>query len=340
MALLSHTIYPPSANLHAGHAPPFETQDRLQCVRYAACELLDTAAMRAGATRGYSPAFLRYMDTQMQGLQPGDYGVQPELVARALALYGACFKSDYNGPYYTAPDAAALLKAKQAGSIRMRPVVYRNDDPVETAKWYVCNGMAVLITMLVGDNYRQAVQGVPWRLQRPPVSSSVYEHAMPIVEYDDVAQMFRCKNSEGPDFGDNGSAGLQFKNLRQGSDRIVYQMWVIDQDIYPLKKVEGFMPGLATLTPAELGPEVALRRAALKAAEDAATEAKRIEWTERVLRHQPANASGWQWAVDAFVQEGLTDRNADIVFRQAPGWFLLQAQTFGLDTSKLAKDPF
>ena len=312
------------------------------CVRYATAGAMTTYAQRAGSSDVYSPSFLGQVDKEMMGLPPGDHAIRWDQEAAAVERFGMALDSEFQGynNWSLSPGDVVRAKALARRPITLRQVVWRNDDPVETIKWYIGHGMSVLLSMLVPRGYRDAVQGVPWRQQVVPVLPSVYEHAMECIGYDDDAKRVQCINSEGSAFGDYGMAGLEYKNLVNGPSRIVYQLWVIDQTIYPLKKVEGFMPGLATLTPAELGPEVALRRAALKAAEDAATEAKRVEWTERVLRNQPANATGWQWAVDALVKEGLTDRNADIVFRQAPGWFLLQAQALGLDTSKLAKDPF
>lgn len=333
---MTSPVYPASAFLHPQRRESRDQDGTLMCVHYAVSGGMTTLALRAGFDHVYSPSYLGQMGKAMLGLS-GDHGIRFDQQAANIERNGMALDSEFNGYHNWAlqPSDAVIEKARARRPIRLRPVKWINDDPVETVKHYVCQGRSVIFSMLAPPGYRQSVQYVDWRKQVVAVSSSVFEHAMECDGYDDACQRVHCTNSGGSSFSE---AGLEYKNLRGGPDRIVYQMWVIDQDIYPLKKVEGYMPGTAQLTLAEMGPVVMLKRAELKAAEEVATQQFRAEMIERLFKHQPANATGWQWLIDALVEEKRSARIGDICAGQREGWLLETAKSLGLDVSKLDKD--
>lgn len=301
------TVYPPAVNLHPQR---YECEDQgagtLQCGRYGPAEALDTAAQRAGAERGYSPSFLRWATDENRGLPPGDHSARLDEVADAIQRYGICRNADFNGysNWSLQPGLAARLKAQRELPISMRPVVYRNDDAVETVKWYVCNGMVVVISMMVPRGWSAAVQYKSWRDHVLPTEFGSSEHVVPIIGYDDACQRFLFKNSMGPQWGDSGYGGLEYRHVAQGPDRCVYTMYVIDKCQHPLVPVEGFMPGLADFTAAE---KLAMRNA------------KKAEWAGLVAAHMPPNPTSNQWIVDGLVANGLKARHLEIYMEMQAG---------------------
>jgi len=300
-------VYPPSVNLHPHR---YECQDQgagtLQCGRYGPAEALDTAAQRAGAERGYSQSFLRWATDENRGLPPGDHSASLPEVADAIQRYGICRNADFNGylNWSLQPGLAARLKAQREQPISMRPVIYRNDDAVETVKWYLCQGMVVLISMMVPRGWSAAVQYKSWRDHVLPTEFGSSEHVVPIIGYDDACSRFLFKNSMGPLWGDSGYGGLEYRHVAAGPDRCVYTMYVIDKCQHPPVQVEGFMPGLADFTPAE---KLAMRNA------------KKAEWERLVGAQMPANPTNSQWIVDGLVANGLKARHLEIYMEAQAG---------------------
>lgn len=316
------TVYPPAVNLHPHR---YECADQgagtLQCGRYGPAEALDTAAQRAGAERGYSPSFLRWATDENRGLPPGDHSASLHEVADAIQRYGICRNADFNGysNWSLQPGLAARLKAQRELPISMRPVVYRNEDPVETVKWYLCHGMVVLASVVNPGGWSAAVQYKPWRTHVIPANSSFSssEHVIPIIGYEDDCKRFQFKNSFGSLWGDAGYGGLEYRHVAQGLDRLVYTLYVIDQCQYPLVKVEGFMPGIADFTAAE---KLAMRNA------------KKAEWAGLVAAHMPPNPTSNQWIVDGLVANGLKARHLEIYMEAqagtvTPAWVAAQGLT-------------
>lgn len=298
-------VYPRSLNLHPQRLEVEDQGATLQCGRFATTEAVDTAAARAGSERGYSYSFLRWATDENRGLPPGDHSASLGEVADAIQRYGICRNADFNGylNWSLSPGLAAKLKAQLELPIRMRPVVWRNDDAVETVKWYLGQGMVVLASMMVPIGWAQAVQYKGWKTQVLPTQFGSSEHVIPIIGYDDDAQRFLFKNSMGSLWGDSGYGGLEYKNVAVGPDRCVYTLYVIDQCKYPSVRAEGFMPGTATLTQAEY----AVYRAQKKA-----------EWTAAIAATMP-NGITLQGVIDGAVSLGLKDRNVEICFEMQRG---------------------
>lgn len=316
---MTSPIYPPSANLHPQRYECADQGATLQCGRFGTTEAMDTAAQRAGAERGYSASYLRAVGDENRGLPPGDHSARLDEVADAIQRYGICRNADFNGylNWSLQPGLAARLKAQREQPISMRPVIWRNDDPVETVKWYVCNGMAVLISMMVPRGWSSAVQYRSWRDQVLPTEFGSSEHVVPIIGYDDACKRFLFKNSMGPLWGDSGYGGLEYRHIAIGPDRCVFTMYVIDKCQYPLVPVEGFMPGLADFTAAE---KLAMRNA------------KKAEWAGMVAAHMPPNPTSNQWIVDGLVANGLKARHLEIYMEAqsgtvTPAWVAAQGLT-------------
>lgn len=315
------TVYPRSVNLHAQRYNVEDQERTLGCGRFGTAEVIDTAAERGGGERGYSASFLRQVSDENRGLPPGDHSASLGEVADAIQRYGICKNADFNGylNFSLQPGMAARLKAQRELPIRMRLVIYRNDDAVETVKWYLCHGMAVLASVLNPQGWAAAVQYKSWKKHVIPQNPSTYnsEHVVPIIGYDDDCERFLFKNSLGPLWGDAGYGGLEYKNVAAGADRIVFTMYVIDKCQYPLVPVEGFMPGTADFTPAE---KLAMRNA------------KKQEWMKLVGATMPANPVGNQWIVDGLVANGLKSRHLEIYMEYqhgtvTPAWLAAQGLT-------------
>lgn len=318
-------VYPRSLNLHPNRYEVEDQGQTLQCGRFATAEALDTAAQRAGAERGYSPSFLRWATDENRGLPPGDHSARLDEVADALQRYGICKNAEFNGHlnWSLQPGLTAKLKAQLELPISMRPVIYRNDDVLETVKWYLGQGMVVLASMMVPIGWSQAVQYKGWKTHVLPTAFGSSEHVIPIIGYDDDAQRFLFKNSFGPLWGDAGYGGLEYKNIAQGPDRCVYQLYVIDKCKYPLVKAEGFMPGTATLTPAEISAYRAQKKA---------------EWTNAIAATMP-NGITLQGVIDGAVSLNLKDRNVEICFEMQRGALRPFLQANGLTAPESFFEP-
>jgi len=315
------TVYPPRVNLHPHRYEVADQERTLQCARFATAEAMDTAAQRAGGERGYSASYLRAVGDENRFLPPGDHSASLAEVADAIQRYGICRNADFNGylNWSLQPGLAARLRAQHELPISMRPVIYRNDDAVETVKWYLCQGMVVLASVVNPSGWSAAVQYKSWKTHVIPTSQSASnsEHVIPIIGYDDDCMRFEFKNSFGSLWGDAGYGGLEYKNVAAGPDRCVYTLYVIDQCQYPLVKVEGFMPGIADFTSAE---KLAMRNA------------KKAEWAGLVAAHMPANPTSNQWIVDGLVANGLKARHLEIYMEAqagtvTPEWVAAQGLT-------------
>lgn len=300
------TVYPRSVNLHPQRLNVEDQGPTLQCGRFATTEAFDTTAERGGGERGYSYSYLRAVGDENRGLPNGDHSASLPELADAIQRYGICKNADFNGylNWSLQPGMPARLKAQLETPISMRPVIYRNDDAVETVKWYLCQGMAVLISMMAPRNWAAAVQYKSWKTHVLPTDFGSSEHVVPIIGYDDDAQRFLFKNSMGSLWGDSGYGGLEYKNVAAGPDRCVYTMYVIDKCKYPLVKVEGFMPGTADFTPAE---KLAMRNA------------KKQEWMQLVGATMPPNPTSNQWIVDGLVANNLKARHLEIFMEYQAG---------------------
>lgn len=296
--------------------------------------MLDRSPVYAGKRISYE--FLRYIAQDTQGVY-GASGTSPAALARALDTYGFCWEEDYSSDGQR-PSEAAYKAAARNKPIRLVPMPYLSDDTTGAVspRYWISRGYSLLAVVLVHPGYSQ-VSGPTSTHTWDSSGTPIDEHITCFSGFDE-ARIIAADSGAGS-YGDSrGRVGFTNDKFMHGPQRCVSALWMfVDGPARP-KPVEGYMPEPAKLTLSELGPEVAFARATLKAAEAAATNARRIEWTERVLRRQPANAVGWQWAIDALVAEGLTDRQADICIGGAPGDFLKLADSMGLDSSKLAKD--
>lgn len=291
----------------------------------------------AWAGKRLSISFLRRIGLMVQGLPPGERGVNPAQMAQALDLYGAVLESDYNDngdAYQTVPDEAFKAALQPIRMVRM-PYLEDDETGLLSVRYWIARGFPLLGVVQIHEGMRQTSGPTSmhaWNSAGLPLD----EHITCFVGYDET-HVIAADSAYGLYGDDRGLVGFTNDKFLQGPQRCVTSLWLIAQGPATPKPVEGFMPDLAKPTLAEMGPIVVLKRAELKAAEEVATQQFRAEWSERLFRHHKPTDAGWQWLIDAMVAENASARIGDVIAGQAEGWLVGMAQTLGLDVSKLRK---
>lgn len=234
------------------------------CMAFAAVNALQIMANRDPAWKGkkFSQWFLYWYGRIYQG-GTGDSGMRPGDASEVLKRHGLCELADFNPQDITvAPGLAANLKAQYMAGTEFWYTPYHEDNIRETLIRSLCFGIPPVIVMKVNNDFG-ALEG-SWRLMDHDASTpGGYDHAMTVVGYSKHYDTFKCKNSWGPDKGEGGYYGLKAEKFYPGPQNCVASIWRIEKSPIKPVKVEGFMPGIPSLTPSQSRDFVTLMKPTL-----------------------------------------------------------------------------
>lgn len=265
-------LIPDEVNLHAGTEEVSDQGDTMMCKAYAACENLDTLAQRAGFPRGHSPWFLARRAKAEQSSGMGDVGMSTAAIAGALSRFGICMLSDFDPgrDMSVEPGLAANLRALLKSPLLYSPMRYTDDDTILSIERHVCFGRPVDIDINLPDSFHSSIGNSGWRSHNWDARTAPRRHAMTIVGFSRPARRFLAKNSEGTRIGDEGYVGVPYDKFLYGPQYSVNSLSVFEMCPYQPKKVQGFMPGIPTLTKDEARNFATLVQPSLRADLEAA----------------------------------------------------------------------
>lgn len=224
------------------------------CHSFGPANALEIMANRHPDWKGkkFSPWFLYWYGRQYQG-GTGDTGIRPVDARQALSRYGICELKDFHpSDIETAPDLVANMRAQMMMPIDYWYMPYYQDDIRLSLIRSLCFGIPLVIDMVANTDFSAPVPGTSWRMMdHDATAGGGFDHALVVVGYSKHYDTFKCKNSWGPDKGDGGYFGLKAEKFYHGPQKAVHAIWRIEKSPIPPVKVDGFMPGIPTLTKEE-----------------------------------------------------------------------------------------
>ena len=198
-----------------------------------------------GSCAAWAAAY--YVRSYQEGVQNGYVPRNPNQIMSPAFVYNQR-RNDSSGMYFD--DAVGILKDHGAASLATMPYDKRDDktqptmraryeasrlkseggaalfignraDSPKIIKQKLASGIPVIVGVFVYQNFFWAGKepiGVP-----ESKTLSYGYHAITIVGYDEVTRLFRCVNSWGTNWGDEGYAWLTYDFVRE----IVWEAWVI-----------------------------------------------------------------------------------------------------------------
>jgi hypothetical protein len=214
-----------------------EYEDQLTyptCVGNGALSDCEGIGKRNGMTLDLSRMFTYRRSQIWAGLPPTIEGTTIRGALKSLANDGVPPETlwPYTPDSYLDPipqyvmDAAAALKAQRYEAI-VSPTVQSlsKEERIDHIIDAVSNGLWVWIALAVSDSIRHFTG--PWRNHQYQLLSQgvpdIGGHFLQIVGYDRQARMFKCLNSWGRNYGDQGISGMPFDIVTE----FAFESWVL-----------------------------------------------------------------------------------------------------------------
>jgi hypothetical protein len=205
-----------------GEVAEYEDQlDKPMCVGNGALSDCEAIGKRHGLSFDFSRVFTYRRSQFWENLPPSTQGTTIRGAFKSLSKDGAVAELlwPYNDASYygeippSVLDAAAPLKALRYEWIRSPQTQYlTKEEKIEHIIDALANGLWVWIALAVSDSIRHF--SGPWRTHQYQLLSSgvpdIGGHFLQIIGYDRQARMFKCLNSWGQSYGDNGISGMPF----------------------------------------------------------------------------------------------------------------------------------
>lgn len=190
--------------------------DQLQsntCVAHAGSSAIELCYHRTGQPTDFSRAYLFNGLAKFSALLGLSTGGQTAALGTTIEQYGLCLESSmpYNGgDYDPSPEAVAeALRLLPPGSTEFRGVSDLHDIKVSLNE-----GIPVMLTLKATDGLMQLTGA--WREHAWNYPESMIGlHCVLCIGYDDAAQRLLCENSWGPNWGDGGFFGIEYKAANQ-----------------------------------------------------------------------------------------------------------------------------
>lgn len=219
----------PSKDLHlqAYLGPVRDQGQEGSCTAHAAYALRMMLANQFEGNRNrvqFSPAFIYYLERQLEGSLPADAGATLRTACRVLYRFGACpERDDPYGPYTMnqPPSPQALADAQ-----KYRAGAYHRILSVEDMKSCIRSGYGAMIGFMVYESFedpmtaRTGMMRVPDKNRERPLGG----HAVFIWGYDDSLQAFIAQNSWGEQWGQNGHFWFPYACFADPG--ILFEAWI------------------------------------------------------------------------------------------------------------------
>jgi hypothetical protein len=165
----------------------------------------------------FSPSFL-YNQIALEGCQGAYMPDAMETLRRYGDLPFSKFQYDERSCSRT-PSDAHMTEAEQfriKGYNRLSQGAEQYGVDIDGVRQHIAQGAPVVIGMLVGGTFMHEMMGRgAWRpTQRDYSGYGFSGHAMCAIGYDDNKQAFQIMNSWGPEWGDNGTAWVSYRDFQ------------------------------------------------------------------------------------------------------------------------------
>jgi len=222
------TTMPADSNVFSVHNPPVLDQGQLgACTAHGIGAAFQFERMRQGLTPNFTPSrlFIYYGERVIEGTVDSDSGAEIRDGIKVIAKLGAPPESDW--PYIIDKFAERPPRQSYKDGLNNQALEYfRVAQNLSVMKSCLVAGFPIVIGFTVYESFESAQVAQDGKVPMPEQNEEVLGgHCVIVYGHDDRAGVFRCRNSYGPEWGDNGNFTMPYPYLTNAN--LASDFWTI-----------------------------------------------------------------------------------------------------------------
>jgi len=228
LKLTTPTTLPAETNVFVQYNPPVLDQGQLgSCTAHGIGTALQFERMKQGLVPNFTPSrlFIYYAERVIEGTVREDSGAEIRDGIKAIATLGAPPESDW--PYNIDKFADKPPKQAYKDALGNKALTYfRVSQNLSIMKSCLAAGYPFVIGFSVYESFESAQVAQDGKVPMPqPDEQLLGGHCVITYGHDDKAGVFRCRNSWGTEWGDNGNFTMPYTYLTNAN--LASDFWTI-----------------------------------------------------------------------------------------------------------------
>jgi len=233
LKIVTPTSMPAESNVFATHNPPVLDQGQLgSCTAHGIGTAFQFERMRQGLTPDFTPSrlFIYYGERVIEGTVSSDAGAEIRDGIKVVAKLGAPPEHDWPYDIDKFADKPPMQSYKD-GLNNQALNYFRVSQTLPIMKACLVAGFPFIIGFTVYESFESAKVAQDGIVPMPGADEEVLGgHCVVVYGHDDKTSRFRCRNSWGTEWGDNGNFTMPYTYLTNAQ---------LSADFWTIRLVEG-----------------------------------------------------------------------------------------------------